>query len=70
MSIQSIEKLVTLEIAWVKDAGSPHWLAHCDGEKCSLQMNDFPAEPLYTLTWKGESYDFDNTPEKWVIPRD
>lgn len=36
-------------------------------EDCFLRINDFPDEPLWTLFYKGESIDFDNTSKKWEI---
>lgn len=36
-------------------------------EECFLRMNNFPEEPLWTLFYKGESIDFDDTPPKWNI---
>jgi hypothetical protein len=66
----SIGDLRRAEIAWVKEAGSPRWLGHFGGEKCELTMGDFPAEALYTLVWRGNSIEFDDTPEKWNLPRD
>lgn len=66
----SIQSLLNIEIAWVKEAGCPRWLGHYQGEKCELTMGDFPAEPLYTLVWRGESIEFDDTPSKWALPRD
>ena len=44
------------------------WHSDFNGEKCFLQMNDFPDEPLYTLTFKGETVDFDDKPLMWFIP--
>ena len=34
---------------------------------CYLRMNDFPDEPLWTLFYKGDSIDFDDTPSVWSI---
>ena len=36
-------------------------------KECYLKMNDFPDEPMWTLFYKNESADFDDTPKKWVI---
>ena len=35
--------------------------------ECWLQMNDFPEEPLWTLFYKGESRDIEDTPILWKI---
>ena len=34
---------------------------------CYLRMNDFPDEPLWTLFYKGETKDFNDTPALWKI---
>jgi hypothetical protein len=36
-------------------------------DECYLRMNDFPDEPLWTLFYKGDSIDFDDTPSIWHI---
>jgi hypothetical protein len=66
---QSIDELFSAHIAWIKEAGLPRWHATYRGEKCELTMNNFPEEPLYTLRWRGESIDFDDSPLGWFIPR-
>ena len=65
-----IRNLLSEEIAWVKETGHPRWLGYFDGDKCELRLGDFPAESLYTLLWRGESFDFDDSPPCWTIPRD
>lgn len=35
--------------------------------ECWLQLNDFPDEPLWTLFYKGESRDIEDTPILWKI---
>ena len=66
----TIRSLLNAEIAWVKETGRPRWLGFLNGEKCELTMGNFPAEALYTLVWRGESIEFDDTPPKWTLPRD
>jgi len=68
--IRSIGDLINGHIAWIKEAGVPRWRAMHRGEKCELTMNNFPEEALYTLKWRGESIDFDDSPSSWSIPRD
>lgn len=36
-------------------------------KECWLQMNDFPEEPLWTLFYKGETKDIEDTPTLWKI---
>ena len=50
------------------DADRPGWQAIVDDEGCSLTMNDFPAEPLYTVRWRDQQLDFDDSPQCWSIP--
>lgn len=35
--------------------------------ECWIQMNDFPEEPLWTLFYKGESKNIEDTPTFWKI---
>lgn len=35
--------------------------------ECWIQMNDFPEEPLWTLFYKGELKDIEDTPILWKI---
>ena len=36
-------------------------------DECYLRMNNFPEEPLWTLTYKTETVDFDDAPPHWDI---
>lgn len=36
-------------------------------EECYLRMNNFPEEPLWTLFYKNDSIDFDDTPILWKV---
>lgn len=36
-------------------------------DECWLQMNDFPDEPLWTLFYKGEGKDIEDTPILWKV---
>ncbi len=41
-----------------------------DGDKLLLRLNDFPAEPLYTLFVNGEEImDIDDLSENWKIKK-
>lgn len=68
--MSNIRELLSMSLSWIKEAGRPQWRAMHDGEKYELRMNNFPDESLYTLTRRGESVDFDDTPEGWSIPRE
>lgn len=65
--MQTIEKLLTARLVWEKHVGQPEWTTMFLGEECRLVMNDFPEEPLYTLAWRGQSMDFDDTPGDWTL---
>ncbi|MFN4086540.1 MAG: hypothetical protein ACK4LB_11410 [Spirosomataceae bacterium] len=36
-------------------------------EECWIQINNFPEEPLWTLYYRGESIDIEDTPALWRI---
>jgi hypothetical protein len=62
--------LLTRFIAWehTNDAGSPY-RADLDGRSLALRVNDFPAEPIYTLVVDGVALvDLDDWPEGWRRP--
>ena len=68
-TIQQIEDLLTTPITWLKTPDKPQWSAMICEEVCELTMNDFPDEPLYTVSWRGRMLDIDDTPASWIIPR-
>ena len=65
---QDISRLLSLPIRWRK-AGPTSWEAEAEGETIALRMNNFPEEPLYTLTTNAQSLDIDDAPPDWEIPR-
>lgn len=45
------------------------YAAEVDGERWRLTLNDFPAEPMYTLYIGEEAVaSFDDCPKAWVMP--
>lgn len=67
------KKMISLmgkAISWLKKDNEPVWSAIIDNEQCTLTMNDFPDEPLYTFRWKDCSIDFDDAPSCWNIPHE
>lgn len=38
-----------------------------NADECWLQMNDFPDEPLWTLFFKGEEKNIEDTPILWKV---
>lgn len=67
--IVRIEDLFLRKIVWREETKrGVQFYAYVDGELCQLRMNDFPQEPLYTVTWKDFSVDLDDRPNGWIIP--
>ena len=56
----TIRDLLSVRISWIKETGRPRWRASYDSDVCELTMNDFPDEPLYTLTWRGQVIDLND----------
>jgi len=67
--MNKISELFTKRIIWqsVKEEKGK-WHTDLNGERYELHMNDFPDEPLYTITFEEESVDFDDKPIMWFIP--
>ena len=67
--MNKISELFTKSIIWqsVKDEKGK-WHTNFNGERYELHINDFPDEPLYTITFKEEAMDFDDKPTMWFIP--
>ena len=43
--------------------------AELDGRRWAIRINDFPAEPMYTLIVDGdEALTFDEWPVRWIKP--
>ena len=56
-------------IVWLEvESGGVDFRATVNGHLCFLRMNDFPDEPLYTLSIENESVDLDQPPAGWIIP--
>jgi len=69
MNITDINQLINIRITWNKKKENPLWIVTIDGEECTLTMNNFPEEPLYTLKWRNHQLNFDDAPSCWIIPR-
>ena len=57
MSPDQLEKLKQRNILWITEVGKSGWLSNVDGIRLRLVMNDFPEEPLWTLSFDGYSVD-------------
>lgn len=67
--VQDISSLFQKPISWHSTKpGSVEFYAYVDGERCELCLNDFPDEPLCTLTFRGQSMSFDDRPRSWSLP--
>jgi hypothetical protein len=58
--------LLTLPVVWEK-VNDGFWRARINDHECLLRMNNFPEEPLYTITAGGSSVDVDDAPAGWKI---
>ena len=58
--------LLLLPVRWLK-VRDGYWRATVDGHECSLRMNDFPDEPLFTVAVEGTSIEIDDAPRTWCI---
>lgn len=66
----SVEAIVGLPIVWkhTGDAEFPY-TAEVSGRCFTIRINDFPAEPLYTLLVDGnELADLEDWPSAWEMP--
>ena len=58
--------LLAMTIRW-QDRGPGTWFATVGGVVCTLEMNDFPEEPLYTVRVGDSSADMDDAPKTWTL---
>ena len=68
--MQSITDYINMPVNWDKttDVYYPYQ-ANVDGQRWDLQLNDFPAEMLYTLLIDGiPIMSFDDWPSAWKRP--
>jgi hypothetical protein len=66
MNSLSPKELLLRQIQWRK-VSDGQWRATVEALECRLTMNDFPDQPLYTLTVAGSSLDLDAPPTGWTI---
>lgn len=62
----SPRELLLLPIHW-RRISEGRWCASVSGHECSLRMNDFPEEPLYTIVVHEQCLDIDDPPQGWRI---
>ena len=66
MAEPSASDLLSLPVVWEKVLDGL-WGARVKGTECVLRLNNFPEEPLYTITAGGSSVDVDDAPAGWTI---
>jgi len=59
-------ELSALSIVWEK-VRPGHWKANVSHTECLLRMNDFPEQPLFTVTVGGIPADIEDAPSGWTI---
>jgi len=67
---QIVAKLADAPLSWVHtgDGESPYCTT-LEGRTLVLRVNDFPAEPMYTLVTDGQDIaDLDSWPDAWIRP--
>lgn len=67
---QIVAGLAATPIAWEPTGDGEHpYRARVDGRTWTIRVNDFPAEPLYTLLVAGEAQaDLEDWPAAWTKP--
>ena len=66
MTVASAGELLSLPVVWEK-VRDGLWTARVRDTECLLRMNNFPEEPLYTVTAGVSSVDIDDAPAGWTI---
>src|SRR5690606_23606082 len=64
------EELLDVALVWsaTNDVDFPYIVEH-EGRRYVMRLNDFPAEPLYTLIeGGGELFDLEDWPPAWHMP--
>ncbi|MBO7623757.1 MAG: hypothetical protein J6S82_00415 [Bacteroidales bacterium] len=67
--IKKINRLLLKPLVWypVDEKNKIFATKQFDADECWLQLNDFPDEPLWTLFFKGDALDIEDTPLLWKI---
>lgn len=66
---KKINRLLSEPLVWTPIEGDDRKFINSkySEDECWLQMNDFPDEPLWTLFFKGEEKDIEDTPVLWKV---
>jgi hypothetical protein len=67
--MEDANRLLNMSLQWEPVDGSDRYFstAMFPSSTCSLRMNDFPDEPLWTLIVNGVEHHFDDQPVNWRI---
>ncbi len=67
--MDEFEKLFKEHLVWDFEKGSVRFFTtkSYDKSMCWLRINDYPDEPLWTLSFNGLEIDFDDEPKVWEI---
>lgn len=68
-SFKKINRMLFEFIVWVPfhEENGKWYNSKYDSKECWLEINDFPDEPLWTLYYKGDKLDIEDTPFFWKI---
>jgi hypothetical protein len=67
--VPMIGEVLKAQVVWQEvTPGGVEFVAEVRGHPCKLRMNDFPDEPLYTLSVGGNKIDLDDAPAGWAFP--
>lgn len=62
----SPKELLLLQVHWRK-IHDGQWHGLVNGRDCYLHLNNFPEEPLYTVSVGDRSLDVEDAPHAWTI---
>lgn len=70
LSQRVVAALLSTPVAWEPTGDGEHpYRARIDGRIWTVRVNDFPAEPLYTLLVDGDAQaELDEWPDAWTKP--
>lgn len=63
-----LQALQNTELKWIATLSDPTFFDTVfEGEHVQIRMNDFPDEPIYTVFFRGEEIDMEESPRKWRL---
>lgn len=69
IGFRKIDRLLWKPLVWnPADGESGKYItSKFRADECRLQLNDFPDEPMWTLFYKGDEKEIEDTPLLWKI---